>query len=170
MHYIYWIYSKHQDINETYIGKTSDFERRMKEHEYSCNNKTNHNYNYPVYNYIRKYGGWEAFCMEILETCDDDVANAREFYWYNEKQATLNKQIPTRNRKAYYAQNRDKILDKFKKYNEQNREQIKEWQTTKITCECGCLSNNANIARHRKSNRHKQNMLKLLEAKSHNNL
>ena len=170
MHWIYWIYSKQEGVDGRYVGKTKSFENRRKQHEYSCNNETHHNYNYPVYKYIRENGGWDAFNMDILEICEDNEASARELYWYTEKQADLNYCVPNRTKKECYEQNRENRLVKMKQYYDKNCEQIKEWQNTKITCECDCVSNNANIARHRKTNRHKENMLKLLEAKSHNNL
>lgn len=147
MHWIYWIYSKQEGVDRCYVGKTKDFEARKRHHKYSCNKETSHNYNCQVYKYIRENGGWDAFSMEILETCEDNVASTREFYWYNEKQAELNGNIPSRT---------------IEQYRKQHSEQIYK----KITCECGCKINKSNIAAHRKTNQHKENMLKLLEDKS----
>ena len=50
--------------------------------------------------------------------------------------------------------NRDKTLERKKQHRVKNQDTIKEKQKTKMTCECGCIVNKTNFARHRKTNNH----------------
>ena len=57
--------------------------------------------------------------------------------------------------KVYYQQNKEQLDEYRKKYYDQNKEQITKQKKEKITCECGCIMRRGDIARHRKSNKHK---------------
>jgi hypothetical protein len=41
-----------------YIGSTANFSQRKSNHKKNHNNKSSKKYNYPLYQYIRKTGGW----------------------------------------------------------------------------------------------------------------
>ncbi len=119
--------------------------------------------------------------------------------WYIENNECINKYIPGRTHKEWYLDNKDKILEKFKIYNQNNKEKIREnkklyrennkdklaeyhklyyqnnkdkvkentkiyyqtnkdkineYNSTKVTCECGDVMNIKSIYRHRKSQKH----------------
>lgn len=56
--------------NKKYIGLSKDIYRRWGEHKRVPFCSTSREYNYPLYNAIRKYG-LENFSFVILEECDD---------------------------------------------------------------------------------------------------
>lgn len=50
-----------------YIGSTTNFSQRKSNHKKNCNNRVSKKYNYPLYQYIRGCGNWDAFKIEIVE-------------------------------------------------------------------------------------------------------
>ena len=50
----------------------------------------------------------------------------------------------------WYVINRPRLLIKFKKYGDENKEKIKKWRTTIVTCECGAKLNQSKLTRHKK--------------------
>lgn len=63
--------------NKIYIGQTSNFELRIKQHMNSVNFK---NVNMPIKHAIIKYG-WNNFKTEIIEKCCISDINEKEVYW-----------------------------------------------------------------------------------------
>lgn len=61
---IYKIYQKN-DNNMVYIGSSLNYKRRKAQHKKNVTNKCGKSYWYPLYQYIRKSGGWDNFDMEI---------------------------------------------------------------------------------------------------------
>ena len=64
-----------------YVGSTADFAMRRRTHADACANPSRHNYNYPLYQYIRANGEWSAWEMVIVEEfpCEtEDELIARE--------------------------------------------------------------------------------------------
>ena len=61
--------------------------------------------------------------------------------------------------------NKDRILENKKQYREENREKI----LRKVTCDCGAIVANNNLAIHKRSKRHQQ-YLELQERKNSNKL
>ena len=57
---IYKLCCKDANITDIYVGSTTNFKQRKKEHKADCHNENNKNYNRPVYKFIRENGGnWE---------------------------------------------------------------------------------------------------------------
>jgi hypothetical protein len=117
-----------------YVGFTIDFTRRKSLHKHNCNNPNSKHYNYKVYEFIRENGGWDNWNMVLIEyyPCDDGMeARARERYWYEFLNASLNSNCPNRSYKEYYETNKEKIIEHQKEYYETNKEKIiehqKEW-------------------------------------------
>lgn len=66
--------------NKCYIGQSVNIERRWKRHKQIFKNKNDNCYDYPLYRSIRKYG-IENFVFEILEDCNKNQLNEREFFY-----------------------------------------------------------------------------------------
>jgi hypothetical protein len=56
------------DIRDCYIGYTTDFNRRKREHKSMCIQPESICYNTMMYQFIRDNGGWDNFNMIIIET------------------------------------------------------------------------------------------------------
>ena len=67
--------------------------------------------------------------------------------------------------RIFYNMNKDRILEDKKQYREENREKI----LRKVTCDCGAIVANNNLAIHKRSKRHQQ-YLELQERKNNNKL
>ena len=190
------------DINNeyVYIGSTSNFAKRKDSHKSSCTNSTSQSYNNPKYTYIRDNGGWDNWVMVEIEKfpCNDKrEAETRERYWIEFYKSKLNSIVPTRTNAEYYQdnleyyvayrnENRDKIKEKCRKYNEINREELQAWQRQyhhenkekikeyktkyyqdnkekinqkqkeKIICQCGCEVSKKTLLRHQRTTKHLQ--------------
>ena len=82
---IYKIVSNDLKLNELYIGSTTDFRKRKKQHKQSCNNANIKHHNCKIYQIIRLNGGWENWSMILIESypCNNGLeARRRERYWY----------------------------------------------------------------------------------------
>jgi len=161
--YIYYkIVSKDDNIKEIYIGKTTNFKNRVRDHKSRCNNENGKCYNLKIYQYIRENGGWNNFDIIEIEKSESAL---RERELIEELNANLNSYIPTRTlkeyQKEYYKNNIEKIKEYYdknrkkrneyeKEYRKNNKEKIKE----KIICECGCKISKNNLSRHLKSKKH----------------
>ena len=75
------IYKITNKINQkSYIGQSTNIEKRWNNHLSSVNNTLDHCYNYPIYRAMRKYGT-DNFSFEVLETCCVELLDEREQYW-----------------------------------------------------------------------------------------
>jgi len=165
---MYKIVCNDLNITDSYVGHTTNFKSRKIEHKYSCNKEDNKSYNCKVYQFIRANGGWDNWSMIMIEEYNGNnklEILKREREIIEELKSTLNFEIPSRTKKEYrednkdkildrlkiyYKENKDKILEKQKKYSEENKDKIKE----KINCECGgCFRKNGK-SRHIKTKLH----------------
>ena len=93
----------------------------------------------------------------------------KEYYKKNkEKMNTINKEYYENNKekmntinKEYYEKNKVILLTKCKQYRLDNKERIKEWKKTKITCECGAVVGQASCSQHRRSKKHQNYILNI---------
>ena len=124
---IYKLVHKEDFNNENvYVGSTTNFIQRKKSHKKKCNIECDKEYNKYVYQHIRANGGWENWVMIQIEpfSCNSKKElETRERYWIETLKSILNCVIPTRTKKEYYDLNRDKILEKCRKYRENNKEE-----------------------------------------------
>jgi len=158
---IYKLCCKDPTIEEIYVGSTTNFHRRKKQHKESCTNPRSKKYTYPVYTYIRDNGDWENFDMvQVVKVTAKDKRDlhATERKYVEELGATLNKQVPTKTRKQYYDDNREKIIDRVKKYYVEHRAQRRVYLDAVVTCECGLTSSRSHLARHKRTKRHLKRM------------
>jgi hypothetical protein len=127
---IYRIVCKDPTITDCYVGSTTDFKSRKNTHKWSCNNiEIQEKYNMKIYQFIRDKGGWNNWDMIEIEkynAIDKLDADKRERYWLEFYKATLNTNIPSRNKIERYIDNRDGILNYSKKRYEEHKEYITE--------------------------------------------
>ena len=50
-----------------YIGSTSNFMKRKRDHKSRCNNPKDQAHNFKLYRMIRENGGWDLFKCEIIK-------------------------------------------------------------------------------------------------------
>lgn len=143
---IYKIICKDLLVTDIYIGHTTEFVKRKYSHKNRCNNINDKKYNYKIYKIIRDNGNWDNWEMIEIEKypCNDgNEARARERYWYETLNANINNNVPNRSIKEYR-----------KKYNETNKEKIKEKRNIKNVCECGSSYTCRNKSTHFKTKKH----------------
>jgi len=128
---IYKIVCNDTNIKNVYIGSTTSFRHRKKQHKHSCYNETNNNYNMPVYKFIRENGGWDNFDMILVDyvPCETKLELHKIERTYIEKyDLVLNIDIPTRSDKEYYEDNKEKIIQNQKEYYKDNKEKIRQYK------------------------------------------
>ena len=64
---IYKLVCKDVNIKECYVGHTTDFTNRKYGHKSNCINPNSRDYNYYVYQFINKTGGWNNWSMIMIE-------------------------------------------------------------------------------------------------------
>ena len=131
---IYKIVCKNSDIDNTYIGHTTNFRLRKNHHKTSCSGKGN-NKNCGLYKFINDNNGWDNFMMVEIEKfhCNNKIeACERERYHYDLYPNILNDRSPHKRLKN-------------------DSERSKEWrQQPKYICDCGKEISVCNKARHLK--------------------
>lgn len=115
-------------LGKCYIGSTT--------YKYLSKRFCNHKFEYKSYlNGKRHYYTSfeilkESDCrIELIETypCENNYElQKRERYYIQNTKNCVNKNIPTRNIKEWYEQNKDKLKELHKQYYEQNKDKIKE--------------------------------------------
>jgi len=132
---IYKLVHKDDVNNENvYIGSTTNFRHRKRQHKSCCNIENNKGYHMQKYQFIRENGGWDEWVMIEIEKypCNDKrEAETRERYWIEHYKSNLNRCIPTRTDAEWYDSVREKYISKFREYYQNNKEQVtqkkKEW-------------------------------------------
>ncbi len=136
---IYKIQHKSKD-ELLYVGSTTHFGNRKRQHKSRCYNPNEKSYNTKLYSTIRDNGGWDAFNMVIVkefpcenkrqaEAEEDRVMremlsslNSIRAYTTPEEKQEYNKEF----HKEYHKLNRDKHIEQNKEYYEQNKKKITE--------------------------------------------
>lgn len=160
---IYKIACKDLNIKDVYVGSTAQFENRINHHISVCNNPVSKAYNYYVYDFIRKNGGfenWQILLIEYFACTNRHELQKREREIMEQLNATLNirKAIITPEEikiysENYYKQNKETYKVHNKNYYEThkevyktkyyNKDKAKEKYTKekeaepKIICQCG---------------------------------
>ena len=161
---IYKIVCNDLAVKDLYVGHTTNFKVRKISHKTRCTNPNDVSYNFQVYEFIRNNGCWNNWTMIEIEKfpCNDaNEARARERYWCEQLNATLNNNIPSRNKQQYYEDKKKEILEYHKDYYIENKDKILEKHKQKIECECGLTYTFGHKSRHIKCKRH----LELLNTK-----
>ncbi len=85
--YVYVIKCKDENITDCYVGSTINICSRKKQHKSDCNNQNTKAYNYKVYEFIRKNGGFDNFTVEIIK--EIEVENKKELKHHEAEQYTI---------------------------------------------------------------------------------
>jgi hypothetical protein len=147
------------NITESYVGHTTHFIKRRATHKSRCCNPNDKKYNFKVYKLMRETGGWENWTMIQIEEypCNNiNEAGARERYWYEKLNSTMNTYMPNRTQVAeYYQDNREDKLLKASEYYEKNKAELNQ----KFNCECGGTYTYQHKSKHCKSKLHQKYLL-----------
>ena len=145
---------------------TTNFRKRKNQHKECCTNASSKKHGYPVYNYIRENGGWDNW--DMVQVAEVNAKDKRELHaterrYVEQLGATLNRQVPTKTRKQYYDDNRDKIVAHVKQYYQDHKAERRAYLDAVIECECGLTSTRSHMSRHQRTQRHKDRMAALEE-------
>ena len=135
-YFIYSIVCNDLDVSHNYVGSTRCWKQRKFCHKQRTTNENGNCYNYPVYECIRKFGGWDNWSMVQLENivCTRREAEAIERKWIETKKADLNsckrpyitEEERKSDQKKFNAEYRKNFPEKSKAYAKQYREEHKE--------------------------------------------
>ena len=199
--FIYKLEHKTRTDTPVYIGSTTQtLENRFAHHGYSCNNPKHAKHNFYVYQFIRDYDGMEKWKITKLNECIFNEKKElhsleRIFMEKYEKEGfkLLNKYVPTRTRKEWRADNKDKvsnvlvqsrlrnrekaneyrrlhyhknkerIIKQNKEYYQKNKDKVDKQRCQKWRCLCGCEIQMKQRKTHLKSKIHTDNLKKVFE-------
>ena len=127
---IYKIIHVDPDIDLCYVGHTTNFVQRRKNHKYNCElYSKNHGNN--VYEVIRNDGGWKNFKMVFVEKwpCETQrEALAREQYWIEILKPNMNTHMAQRSHQQWCKDNKEHLVEYGKEYRLKNKDKIIEYQ------------------------------------------
>jgi hypothetical protein len=121
-------------ITEIYVGSTTNFNERYRNHKKACYYPQAKGHNSKVYEYVRNNGGLDNFRMELVEyypTDDKLKLLKREGELIRELNATLNSEIPGRTTKEYIKDNNLKVNEKTREWRKNNKEIVAEYEKRK---------------------------------------
>ena len=124
---------RHKDDNELeniYVGSTTNFKGRKASHKGRCNNPNNEKHHYKIYQYIRENDGWENWVMKPIENYPCNTLTellAREDVVMLEYANRLNEKRASRKQKEYRKDNKEHIQELHKKYRDDNKEVLEEY-------------------------------------------
>jgi len=157
---IYKIYCNDKNINDVYVGHTTNFTKRKHFHKSTCSNLNN---KLKIYNIIRQYGGWDNWNMiEIAKyNCKDKTeARIKEQEHYDLLNSSLNSCPPYVDKNKYFCSKCTINCITKKVYethincslHKKNLHEIKQ----KYCCEkCDYITNRkSNLENHFKSSKH----------------
>ncbi len=159
---IYKLYA--DDIDEVYIGSTVNMQDRMTGHRHQAISENPDCYSailYALSDYEIKY--------EILEECSAKDRAEKEREHMLRYPTRVNKEIPqlidpaitgAERRKIYVSLNRNAYRGYIKKYADCNKELISSKKKQRVVCECGIDVTRHWLTDHKKTKRHKDEMLK----------
>lgn len=128
---IYKLCCKDPTVTDVYVGHTTDFTCRKNHHKTRCNNPSDAQYHYKVYQFIRNHGGWENWSMveiERLECIDKNDAEKNERKHFELLCATLNTYVPGRSQKEHYRDHAEELKEYQRQYRLEHSEEINEQQ------------------------------------------
>lgn len=122
---IYKISCKDAEIEDIYIGSTTDLVKRRHGHKNACNDPKSRGHNLHVYKFIREQGGWENWEVVLVERfqCDNsEDLHQKEREVFDQLKPTLNNRRP----KITVAERKETNLELQKAWREANPERHRE--------------------------------------------
>tara|TARA_R110000823_G_scaffold185089_1_gene317526 strand:- start:2 stop:559 length:558 start_codon:yes stop_codon:yes gene_type:complete len=114
-----------------YVGSTSDWIKRKRQHSQHYKNEDSKEYNYKVYRTIRENGGWENWRMiqisDVIPNVTKREAEAIEEEYYIELKANLNSQHAF----LYPEVAREERKERGKKYSQSDKGRASTVRTNK---------------------------------------
>lgn len=150
---IYKICCRDAEIEDTYVGSTTDLVKRRNAHKNACNYPKSKKYDYQVYKFIREHGGWENWEVVLVERFQCD--NSEDLYQkerevFEKLRPSLNtirpkvtveetKEVWRANQKAWVMANPERNRANKNAWVMANPERYranqKAWQTKRVVCE-----------------------------------
>ena len=127
--HFYKIVCKDTSITDCYVGHTTDFTKRKRQHKSCCLNENDSHYNVFLYDFIRKNGNWNNWDMVLIKTikCENGLeARSIERKYYEELKASLNKDTPNQTKKEWEDKQSDEWKEGRKEYLRNHYHQNKE--------------------------------------------
>ena len=145
-----------------YIGYSTDFNQRKRQHKRSCLNPKSKCHHLPIYKHIRENGGYDKFEFVVLEKSTDDIKFKEGEY--TDKYG-LNNLLNARggltglsvkeSKKKRYEKNKEYNREKSKKYYKSHKVELNEKQSVKFNCDiCGGKFTRSNKSAHLKTPKH----------------
>tara|TARA_R110000803_G_scaffold95008_1_gene162754 strand:+ start:53 stop:556 length:504 start_codon:yes stop_codon:yes gene_type:complete len=142
---IYKIYSNNENINEIYLGMTTDFNKIQTTYKYAVNHSNKIKYQMKLLEYVLLHGGFDNFLFEIIQTYKCETTKEANIYkrkHYDELKPSLNKNRPDMS-----------IEDRFNyqhDYHIINKKEIamKLKEKDKLKCDCGRMIRKYGVSRH----------------------
>jgi len=159
MSVIYMIKCLDETVPEIYIGSTSNFIRRRKQHFYSCNNPNSHCYNLKLYRFIRSKGGFDNFTFEVIEECSNEDKFEIEKMYIEMYQPELNTNKYNFDKKEWIKEYREKNKEKNKERKKEYDKEYHEKNKDIICCRtCRCEISKKGFKEHCRTKKHINNM------------
>ena len=124
---IYKICCLDAEIEDIYVGSTTDLVKRRSAHKAACNDPKSKKYDYHAYKFIREQGGWENWEVVLVERfqCDNsEDLFQREREVFDQLKPTLNNRRP----KTTVAERKEGNREASKTWREANPERHREIQ------------------------------------------
>jgi len=115
---IYMIYCKDEEVKDFYIGSTKNYAHRKNGHIRGCYNEKSLIYNYYLYRFIRRNGGFDNWNFKILNQTDFHDRTMK----FRQEQCYIDLMKPTLNDRPAFVSKEDRK----KKRNEHNKIWCKE--------------------------------------------
>jgi len=199
--FVYKLEHKSRTDTPVYIGSTTaKLEDRFAHHGYSCNNPKHAKYNYYVYQFIRDYGNIEKWKITKLNECifneKKELHSLERIFMQKyicDGFKLLNKHVPTRTRKEWtqdnkervdnivkqsrlknrekgneyrrlhYHKNKERIIKQNREYYQKNKDKVEKQRKQIVSCLCGCEIQMKQRKTHLKSKIHNQGLKELFQ-------
>ena len=157
---IYWIWDT--GFTKCYIGSTvEDLSRRMTKHRAKYKAWLARNCrNVSIFGLFEELG-IESCTIELIENypCNSiDELKAREGHHQREKEC-VNKCVAGRTKIEWDRDHKEHVTEYFKRYNQDNKDKIRERRGRLVHCQCGSVHVHKQKARHERTQKH-QNYVK----------
>ena len=160
--FIYKLCCLDVNIKDIYVGSSTNFKERKKQHKNCCNNEKRKEYNIYVYKFIRDNGGWDNWTMIELHKypCNDKrELECEENRMMMELQSQLNslrcyrsQEEKAEYQKQYDIDHKEEKKEYDKKYRISHIEMINMKAREKIACNnCGVMVSRDGISHHKKT-------------------